>query len=51
MPSFVHELIRKDIMAIMIQGADIARIQEEYYLKTGEELSFKDAVAIYKKGL
>ena len=38
-------------MTVIIQGADIARIQEEYYLKTGEELSFKDAVAIYKKGL
>lgn len=38
-------------MTVMIQGADIARIQEEYYLKTGKELSFKDAVAIYKKGL
>lgn len=37
-------------MATMIQGADIARIQEEYYLKTGEELSFKEAVAIYKEG-
>lgn len=37
-------------MAIMIQGADIARIQEEYYLKTGEELPFKEAVAIYKEG-
>lgn len=37
-------------MTTMIQGADIARIQEEYYLKTGEELSFREAVALYKEG-
>ena len=38
-------------MAIMIHGADMTRIQDEYYLNTGEEISFKAAVAIYKKGL
>lgn len=36
---------------LVIQGADIVRIQEQHYLETGEELSFADAVKEYKRNL
>lgn len=36
-------------MATIIQAADIIEIQDKYYLETGRELSFKEAVAIWKE--
>lgn len=37
-------------MVTMIQASDIIRIQDEYFLETGKELSFKEAVERYKQG-
>ena len=38
---------------LQINGAEITKIQDKYFVETGQELSFKDAVAKYKaeKGL
>lgn len=33
---------------LQINGAEITKIRDKYFIETGQELSFKDAIAKYK---